>query len=251
MPRPSTMATIVIVHGGWGGGWEWTEVADGLRERGHRVFTPTLTGMGERAHLGGSDVDLSTHIQDLVAVLEHEDLRDVVLCAASYGGMPATGAADRMPDRIRRVVYIDGLVPRDGDATVDFAPPAFADTLRAAGESGEEGGWRVPIPPMFLPPEEGIDPDRRERYVERLTDQPAPSQLEPIALTGAVDKLPRAYVHCTGGQFDEGEDPLAPFAARAHDEGWTYRELAAPHDPHLFDPEGTVDVLDELAQSDG
>ncbi len=93
---------FVIVHGAWGGGWEWSPVARLLRERGHEVFTPTLTGMGERAHLGwGGRVGLATHVEDIVAVLEFENLSDVVLCGASYGGMPVTGAADRAAGRIR------------------------------------------------------------------------------------------------------------------------------------------------------
>lgn len=107
------MATFVIVHGGFGGGWEWTPVAQLLRERGHEVFTPTLTGMGERAHLG-PQVRLITHVEDIVAVLEFEDLDRVVLCGASYGGMAVTGAAGRAPDRIALLVYMDALVPRNG-----------------------------------------------------------------------------------------------------------------------------------------
>lgn len=245
------MATFVIVHGAWGGGWEWTEVAQGLRARGHEVFTPTLTGLGERAHLGGPDVDLSTHIQDVVGVLEFEDLRDVVLCAHSYGGLPVTGAADRVPERVARVVYLDAFLPRDGEAAMDFIPPEQADALREAEASGEEGWWRMPIPPVMLPPKDGIDPDRRARFVERLTDQSAPATLEPLALTGAVDKLPRAFVRCTGSHFEEDMDPMAPFAQRAKDDGLTYRELATPHRLHLFDPEGTVEVLDDLARLDG
>ena len=100
------MSIFVIVHGGFGGGWEWTPVAQLLRERGHSVFTPTLTGMGERSHLGPR-VGLSTHIEDIVAVLEFEDLHNVVLCGASYGGMPITGAVDRASERIALLVYID------------------------------------------------------------------------------------------------------------------------------------------------
>src|SRR5215472_13699885 len=122
------MTAFVIVHGGWGGGWEWSPVAGILRRHGHRAFTPTLTGMGERAHLSqGEPVGLSTHIDDIVAVLECERLRDVVLCAASYGAMPATGAADRAADRVRLLLYVDGLVPLPGRSALDLAPARFAD----------------------------------------------------------------------------------------------------------------------------
>lgn len=237
------MARFVIVHGGFGGGWEWTEVARELRSRGHEVFTPTLTGMGERSHLG-PHVGLATHVKDVVAVLEYENLWGVVLCGASYGGMAVTGAADRIPDRIKLVVYIDALVPRNGQSGLDLLPAAFGDMVRArAGQQGH--GW-VPIPEAVLPPEGLIPDEKRSGYVARLRPQPVATFTEPIFLTGAIDRLPRAFVRCTGAALDVGGDPIAPFAAQAKSEGWLYRELVAPHDPHLFDPAGTAAVLNEL-----
>lgn len=239
------MPIFVIVHGGWGGGWEWTAVARSLRGMGHDVWTPTLTGMGERAHLGRADVvRLTTHVQDVVAVLEQEDLCDVVLCGHSYGGVPVTGAADRVPDRVRRIVYVDALVPRHGQSALDLLPTSFGDLVRAAGTGG-----RIPIPPELLPPEGLIAPADHASYIRRLRDQPAATFADAIALTGAVDGLPRAFVRCSGGQFDEevAGDPVAPCAARARAEGWTYREVAAPHDPQLVHPALTAAVLDELA----
>ena len=238
------------MHGGWGGGWEWTPVARKLRERGHEVFTPTLTGMGDRAHLGRPEVGLATHVEDVVAVLELEDLDDVVLCAHSYGGMPVTGAADRVSERIRLVVYVDALVPSDGQSAFDLLPDEFVDLARAsADEHGD--GWRVTIPTALLPPEGCIAEDERARYVNRLGGQPLASFSEPINLSGALDRLPRAFVLCTGGNLGHnlGGDPIAPMAARARREGWLYRELVAPHDPQLSDPAGTAAVLDELAST--
>src|SRR3954466_725867 len=119
------MSTFVVVHGGFGGGWEWTPVARRLRARGHHVVTPTLTGMGERAHLAGVDVTIDTHVQDIAAVIEMEDLTDVVLCGHSYGGVPVTGAADRVPERLRLLIYIDALVPRDGESALNLLPEWF------------------------------------------------------------------------------------------------------------------------------
>ncbi len=242
------MATFVIVHGGWGGGWEWTEVARALRRAGHEVLTPTLTGMGERAHLARDQpVGLATHIEDVVAVLRLEDLEDVVLCGHSYGGMPVTGAADRCADRISLVVYIDALVPRDGQSALDLLPASFGDLVRAAvAEHGERS--RLPIPSSLLPPENLIAHEEWTRYVGRLQDHPVATFIEPVHLTSEVDRLPRAFLRCTSDDLGAGlgGDPIAPLAARAQAEGWLYRELAAPHDPQLIDPAGTANLLHEL-----
>ena len=108
------MATFVIVHGAWGGGFSWARIRRMLAAEGHEVFTPTLTGLGERAHLASPDVDLATHIQDVVAVIETEDLRDVILLGHSYGGMVVTGAADRVADRLAHLAYLDAFAPLDG-----------------------------------------------------------------------------------------------------------------------------------------
>jgi pimeloyl-ACP methyl ester carboxylesterase len=237
------MATFVIVHGGFGGGWEWSPVARLLRQRGHEVFTPTLTGMGERFHLGPR-VGMVHHVEDIVAVLEFEDLQDVVLCGASYGGMAVTAAADRVAPRIALVVYVDALVPRDGQTGLELLPEWFADIVRAAAD--EQGhGW-VPIPPGVLP-QAGLIPEvERASFVARLRPQPVATFTETVSLTGAIDRLPRAFLRCTTGGLDVG-DPIESMAARARSEGWPYRELATPHDPHLFDPAGTAAILHDLA----
>jgi pimeloyl-ACP methyl ester carboxylesterase len=235
---------FVIVHGGWGGGWEWTPVAHWLRERGYEVFTPTLAGLSERGHLG-PEVGLSAHVEEIAGLLEFEGLHDVVLCGASYGGMVITGAADLVPERIGLLVYIDAFVPEDGQSTLDFMPEDFAEMLQAVTD--ERGhGW-FPIPEEFLPPRGLIPDEERERYVSRLRDHPAASCSEPVRITGEVDRLHRAFIRCTGGEADSGDDPFDAMASRARSEGWPYRELALPHDPHLFDPARTAAVLSELA----
>lgn len=239
------MATFVIVHGGWGGGWEWTPVARLLRERGHDVFTPTLTGLGERAHLG-SDVRLSDHIEDVLAVFTFEELRDVVLCGHSAGGMVVTGVADRIADRIQLLAYLDAFVPEDGQALHDLVPEDFGAALLRAAE--ERGDGRVPIPPELLPPEGATSDEVRDAYVRRTRPHPVSTQTEPIRLTGAVDRLRRAYVRCTG-ELDPGNDLLGPYAARARTEGWLYREIGTAHDLQLLDPQGTASVLHDLATS--
>lgn len=246
------MATFVIVHGAWGGGWEWSPVAQILRADGHLVFTPTLTGMGERAHLAfGEPVGLEKHIADIVAVLEFERLYDVVLCAASYGGLPATGAADRAAARVRLLVYVDGLVPVSGRAAVDLFPAPFADMIRD-GVATHGPAWRVPMPGSLfdaLVPEGTVPDTVRQDYLDRIRDHPAASFIEPIPLTDASSTIPKAFVRCTTGQYaDElGGDPVATAAAHAREQGWIYREIGVPHDPQLFDPLGIATLLRELA----
>jgi pimeloyl-ACP methyl ester carboxylesterase len=246
------MATLVIVHGAWGGGWEWSPVADLLRARGHRVMTPTLTGMGDRSHLGrGEPIGLHTHIDDLLAVFEFEDLHDVVFCGASYGGMPVTGAADRLASRLRHVVYVDALVPVDGQCALDLLPDGFTKIVRA-GVNAHGSSWRVPMPSSLfdvLMPPGSLDEDTRTAYLARVRDHPSGTFLEPVRLTGAIDAVPRAFIRCTTTEFGEepGADPIEGGAARARAEGWVYRELAAPHDPQVFNPTGIAALLDELA----
>lgn len=246
------MTTFVIVHGAWGGGWEWSPVADILRGHGHRAFTPTLTGMGERGHLSQRDpVGLGTHIDDIVAVLEFERLRDVVLCGASYGGMPAAGAADRAADRVRLLMYVDGLVPVPGRSAADLFPARFADMIRD-GIAEHGPAWRVPMPPglfnALIPP--GSVPEAvRQDYLDRICAHPAASLTEPFHLTGALESVPKAFIRCTRSEYAEeaGGDPVAPGAAHALEAGWAYREISTPHDPQVFDAEGVARLMIELA----
>ncbi|MCC5857448.1 MAG: alpha/beta fold hydrolase [Ectothiorhodospiraceae bacterium] len=242
------MATFVISHGAWGGGWEWTPVADGLRERGHRVYTPTLTGLGERAHLGDSRTGLSEHVEDLLAVFRYEDLHDVILCGHSYSGMVVTGVADRIPERIRLLVYLDAFVPENGQALGGLLPQPFIDALLQTASERDDN--RGPIPPDLLPPEGVIPAETRQRYIRRLCPHPMASFTEPVSLSGAIADLPRAYVRCTG-EVDPETDILGPFAARARADGWLYRELETAHDLQLTDPGGTLAMLDDLASVAG
>jgi pimeloyl-ACP methyl ester carboxylesterase len=237
------MSTFVIVHGGWGGGWEWTPVARELRGRGHEVFTPTLTGLGERAHLG-LDVGLSDHITDVVAVFRAEELSNVVLCGQSYGGMVVTGVADRLPDAVRLLVYLDAFVPRDAESIADLVGDDFR---RQILELEDSGSLAIPVPEELLPPSGSIPEQARARYIDRLGPHPLRTATESISVTGAVERLPRAFVRCTGGEHADPEPDFEPFAARAREKGWPYRELPTPHDLQLHDPAGTAEILHQLA----
>ena len=138
--------TFVLVHGAWHGGWCWRFVRPLLEQAGHRVYAPSLTGLGERRHLARDDIDLDTHITDVVSLIEMEDLREVVLVGHSYGGMVITGAADRAHEPIARLVYLDAFVPEDGKCALDYVVPERAARMR---EEGERTGSVTP-PPLSL-----------------------------------------------------------------------------------------------------
>jgi pimeloyl-ACP methyl ester carboxylesterase len=140
------MAEHVLVGGAWLGGWCWKAVARRLREEGHDAYPVTLTGLGDRAHFASAEVDLETHVTDVVNLVEYEDLSDVVLLGHSYGGLVVTGAADRMPGRVSGLVYLDTTPLPDGGALIDKFPPELRErTERQVREWGD--GWRFPIPP--------------------------------------------------------------------------------------------------------
>jgi pimeloyl-ACP methyl ester carboxylesterase len=237
------MVSIVTVHGGFGGGWEWRGVANELIALGHEVFRPTLTGMGERHHLG--EAGLGTHVDDVVAVLEFEDLQNVLLTGHSSGGIVATGVADRVPDRVGLLVYVDSEVPENGESIVDLVPGIRDIVMASANERG--AGW-IEVMDEILPLPGQIDEEVRRHYIERLRPQPVASFTERLRLTGRVDEVRRAFVRCTGSTLDlGGEDPVERHAARARAEGWPYRELATPHDAQLYAPADLARVLDDLA----
>jgi pimeloyl-ACP methyl ester carboxylesterase len=239
------MATIVIVHGAFGGGWEWQEVATLLRARGHEVFTPSLTGHGERVHLATPQTGLEIHTQDVVNLLRYEDLHQVVLACQSYGGMVVTGVADRMPERLTHLVYLNALVPEDGQSVFDLLPPAmrqrFVKDAQIAGD-----GWRIPAPPFENDPK--VAAFARGRYcasVLRMFD-------EPIRLGPTPTGLRRTFIWCT----DDPEglagvaDLMRPFAERARrDPGWRFHQLTSPPDAFIYMPQAVADLFDEAARS--
>lgn len=230
---------FVLVHGAWHGGWCWRRVAPLLRSAGHEVFTPTLTGLGERAHLYRPDINLDTHIQDVVMLLEMEDLRDVVLVGHSYAGMVITGAADRAPARIRRLVYLDAFLPENGKAVVDYLSPERAAHQR---EQGEKTGKLSPMPLAAL----GVTKPEDVAWVSRhLVEHPYRTMAQPLALANeaATQPLKKAYVNCFSatGTFDQ-------FVAKVRsDSSWQFFELKTGHDAMVIDPEATAKILLQLA----
>jgi pimeloyl-ACP methyl ester carboxylesterase len=239
------MAVIVIVPGAFGGGWEWREVASLLRARGHEVFTPSLTGHAERVHLATPETGLETHIQDILNVLAYEDLHEVVLAGQSYGGMVITGVADRAPQRLAHLVYLDALVPEDGQSTFDLLPPAMRPRFEAAARASGDG-WRVPPPPFEDDPR--IAAFARGRYVA----SPLRMFSDPIRLTRPPDeRLRRTYIWCT--EDEAGLEGFAqvtwPFAERAQrDPAWRFHHLTAIHDAFIDAPQTVAALFDEAAR---
>jgi pimeloyl-ACP methyl ester carboxylesterase len=234
------MATFVVAHGAWSAGWAWKKMRPRLRDRGHEIFTPTCTGLGERVHLASRQVDLETHIQDVRGVLQMEDLRDVILIGHSYGGMVATGVADREAARIARLVYLDAFVPRDGQSCIDLHPPEIVERVAAAVRS-EGDGWLVPPNP---PP-----PDTPEEDLAWITPrrmmQPLKTVEQAIRLTGAVERLRRTYIYALRARPG---DIFRPFAERARrDPDWQYLEIDASHNPHITAPDALAVLLHDIA----
>jgi pimeloyl-ACP methyl ester carboxylesterase len=226
------MATFVLIHGSWNGGWAWRAVAKVLQEAGHEVFTPTLTGSGERVHLATPDVDLQTHIQDIVNVLQYENLRDVTLVASSYGGMVSTGVAERVPERLSHLIYLDAFLPQDGESVFDCAGAELAAAFTQVAETYGEG-WRVPHNPP--------DADRRTDALIKPWQQ---------ALTinnPAATQIKHTYVLFTDKTSDDFLKPLMEkMAARARKQGWHYHERPLTHSPMLEKPDELSQLLLEL-----
>lgn len=220
--------TFVLVHGAWGGGWSWKWVAEHLRESGHNVLTPTLTGLGEREHLASPAVDLETHIADILNVLYYDDLTDIILVGWSYGGTVVTGVADRAPERIGHLIFLDADVPRDGESSVlPDRHEWYEEHARLHGE-----GWRVPRFFLFDVDDPGlasVPTEHRQWILDRFVDQPLKTRIQPIVLTGAGAHLPTTFIRCM-----DGYDPGDPIAQREDERirsepGWRYAELPGSH----------------------
>ncbi|MFJ9613513.1 alpha/beta hydrolase [Streptomyces noursei] len=254
------MTAFVLVSGGYTGGWIWREVAALLRERGHTPLPVTLTGMGDRRHLAGPDTDLETHIEDIVQVLDHEDVRDAVLVGHCYGLLPVLGAADRRVDRVGSLVYLDTGMPQDGDAGVDVMPdPAVRDRL--LGRATQCGGGRF-LPPPPLEDEAvwgdltGVAPADRVRMERLAAPQPLGTLTRPLRLTGAAAALPSTGVFCTanGPGIAVLEALLAtgdPRYAVLAEPRVGYFELETGHYPMLSRPGELTDVLIRAAAGEG
>ena len=243
------MATFVLVHGAWHGGWCWWKVEPLLRRSGNLVYAPSLTGMGERSHLARhmdpAAINLDIHIKDTQQLLENEGLEDVVLVGHAYAGMVITGVAEVCRQRLAHLVYVNGVVPRDGEAMGDqleaVRGPEFTARIRRAIDTGQE----------FLPPPttaEEIqqrwavaDPEDQSWMLPRLCPQPTASFAQSVSLgSSEAQEIPRSFIVSSESGFDS-------VAQRARQSGWGLHQLDTGHDPMITKPMEVAEILLKIA----
>ena len=224
--------TFILVHGAWHGGWCWKKIVPLVQAAGHRVVALTLTGLGERAHLISPEVGLTTHVDDVVNTLEMEDLTDVILVGHSYGGLVISGVAARAASRIRRLVYLDALVPERGQSGFDLNSQQFRQRIEAAAtEHGD--GYKVPPILEILGVSDSAD---LEWLRPRLRPQPIASFSQPAEGPIATKPIPSTYILCTQFAFQET-------AAKCRAKGWPVLEIDCGHDAMVVKPRELVNLL--------
>jgi pimeloyl-ACP methyl ester carboxylesterase len=238
------MATYVLVHGGGHGGWCYARVAPLLRAAGHDVYTPTLTGLGERAHMMRADIDLDFHIRDVMAVLHFDDLRDVILVGHSYGGMVITGVADRAGDRVGKLVYLDAATPTNGESLVDHAGPVI-NAVRPFGET-VDGIELVLLPGVDAGRLYGVEDAADLAWMaDRLTPHPWQCFEQKLVLTDedALAAIPQYHVVCTSTLATR--EPTRIERARAEGRLW---DIDTGHDLMITEPAAVADALLAIAE---
>jgi len=229
--------TFVLVHGAWHGGWCWAAVAEKLRDHGHRVYTPTQTGLGERAHLISKSITLDTFVTDIANVIRCEDLQDVELVGHSFAGNSITGVADRMPQRLRRLIYLDSSIPENGQSPFGRLPKDVVEARIKAAETSS-GGLSVPPPPAAA---FGVlDPAQAKWLEARLTPHPFSTFVSPIALTNKVgNDVPATYITCTDPLYG----PLQASRDWVMKSGMKVAEIRTGHDAMVSAPDALTDLL--------
>jgi pimeloyl-ACP methyl ester carboxylesterase len=224
------MAKFVLVHGAWHGSWCWQRVRSALQAQGHEVFTPTLTGVGERSHLLSAQIDLHTQTLDVTNLIGWEELTDFVLVGHSYGGFVVCGVADALPERIRSLVFLDAFVPENGKRLVDYAPIAPEQL---------DDGWKVrPISAEAF----GVNPADRDWVDRQCTSQSLACFEQPIELVGRIGQIKRIdYIFAKA--WAGGHSPFAQFYQKAEASGWRTHEVASGHDVMLDEPVWLTELL--------
>jgi len=231
------MTTFLLVHGSWHGGWCYKKVVQKLTQQGHDVYTPTLTGLGERSHLLSREVNLSTHIEDVCNVIRFEELKDVVLCGHSYAGMVITGVADRMPEHIKTLVYLDAFIPENGKSALDYCNVFWRQKI-LSGAAANQGCFVPPVSARDL----GIVDAKDCEWVDRhCTVMPLAPFVEAISLTGDFEKVPNLiYVYA---EKREGSTFFQFFNRIKNDQHWIATAVPCGHDMMIDMPDRLAEIL--------
>jgi pimeloyl-ACP methyl ester carboxylesterase len=234
----SQSQTFVLVHGAWHGGWCWRRVADILRSAGHAVFTPTMTGFGERAHLLRPDLTIEHCAVDLIKVIEVEELTEVILVGHSFGGNPISVVADRIPEALKHLVYVDSIILENGESAFSkLDPEIVAQRMKLAQETS--GGLTMPPPP---PAAFGVtEPHDAEWLIRRLTPHPVNSYQVPIRLNHSLGNgIRKTYIACTNPAYEPAAK-TQEWVRRQSD--WQYLEFASGHDAMVISPQAFAELL--------
>jgi pimeloyl-ACP methyl ester carboxylesterase len=232
------MATFVLVHGAWLGGWCWKRIRKRLQAAGHDVFTPTLTGLGERSQILTRDVNLETHILDVVNLIQWEELSNIVLCGHSYGGAVISGVADRIPDRIGSLVYLDAYVLHNGENVAQHVPAIrWQNFMEGAKSVGD--GWKIPpIPPEVFNVKDAADAEWMRR---QCTMQPIGCFEQAVKLTGKIDQIKNVTFILMTGYAQHS--PFSPFRDKAKAKGWRTLTMTCGHMVMFDQPEELSRIL--------
>ncbi|MFU1858320.1 hypothetical protein BWD42_13525 [Sphingobacterium sp. CZ-UAM] len=221
--------TYVIVHGAWGGAWQFKKTANELEKKGHKVYRPTLTGLGERYHLADTSIRLQTHINDVINTILFEDLRDIVLVGHSYGGMVITGVADSLPDRIKKLVYLDAILPEDQESVLTLM--GKADGNNGLLKYGKEGF----IIPFWV---------KDDMKFPRDVPHPLKTMSDGINLNNPErEKIPATYILTYEGDQPMEKDDFFQFYAKAKKKHFKTIELIGDHNPQIKKLKELVDLL--------
>ena len=236
----SAPRTFVLIPGAFCGGWVWRRVSDLLESKGHKVFSPTLTGLGERSHLLNKDINLDTHVTDIVNVIKWENLDNVCLVAWSYGGVPGSGALEQIGANVSSIVWLDAFKPTDGQNVSDLTGEAVRKMLAASSEKGEAGFGPPKLGPVFVN-------EKDSAWVNsKVTAQPTGTYLQPIKLSGALEKAPKkTYVRLRKYPSPNFDKALAECKS---DPSWrTVENTTSGHVVMVDEPEWLAGVLLEAS----
>ncbi len=239
------MATLVLIHGAWHGGWCWRKLTPHLEASGHDVYTATLTGLGERSHLARPEVNLDTHVRDSLNLIEFEELNDVILVGHSYGGIVTGIVTTHIPERIAGSVYVDALLPVDGQSSWQTYRALGAGDYIAEAETWAQSSpdnWLLPQPDSSF----GVTDSADAAWIRRrLTPQPVATFTQPVKLPQPFDgRRPRRFIFCT----PEQPGVVVNFAKQVRaDPTWSYCEIEACHDVMVSEPAQLAQIVDQFA----